>query len=160
MMNTAIAFNEHSPSARIGLKRTELVQVERVSNLACYWMSVRHCLPPYRILASVPTSPSVYESWQQTQHSRWFLTCLDFCCRREVWKIHVAVKPASRRFDRLTVVRQQTKVQVDEMATMRSSGLPQRNARNGIPKPCGVSRYLLCLSSKDIRHDSQNPKRR
>src|ERR1039457_5763310 len=49
MMNTAIAFGKHSPSARIGLKRTKLVQVERVPNLACYWMSIRHCLPPYPI---------------------------------------------------------------------------------------------------------------
>jgi hypothetical protein len=28
--------------------------------------------------------------------------------------------------------------QVDDLATIRSSGLPQRNARNGIPRPCGV----------------------
>jgi hypothetical protein len=48
MMNTAIAFNEHSPCARIGFKRTKLVQVKRVPNLTCHWMSVRHCLPPTR----------------------------------------------------------------------------------------------------------------
>jgi hypothetical protein len=44
MMNTAIAFDEHNPSACITLKRTKLAQVERVPNLTCYWMSVGHCL--------------------------------------------------------------------------------------------------------------------
>jgi hypothetical protein len=44
MMNTAIAFDEHNPSARIALKRTKLAQVERVPNLTCYWVSVHRCL--------------------------------------------------------------------------------------------------------------------
>jgi hypothetical protein len=44
MMNTAVAFDEHNPSARIALERTKLAQVERVPNLTCYWMWVRHCL--------------------------------------------------------------------------------------------------------------------
>jgi hypothetical protein len=44
MMNAAIALDEHDPSARIALKRTEVAQVECVPNLTCYWVSIRHCL--------------------------------------------------------------------------------------------------------------------
>lgn len=44
VMNPAIAFDKHNPSACIALKRTQLAQVERVPNLTCYRVSVRHCL--------------------------------------------------------------------------------------------------------------------
>jgi hypothetical protein len=45
MMNTAMAFDEHHPRARIGLKRIKLVQIERIPNLTSYWLSVRHGCP-------------------------------------------------------------------------------------------------------------------
>jgi hypothetical protein len=45
VMDTPVAFDQRNPGACIGLKRSELVRIERVANLTRYCLIILHCSP-------------------------------------------------------------------------------------------------------------------
>jgi hypothetical protein len=65
MVDTPVAFDQRDPSACISLKRSDLVQIERVANLTLYWLTVLHCSPSY--ISSVGP-PLEVGRWQCTEN--------------------------------------------------------------------------------------------